>query len=173
MYRFLKSSKTDLSIYLHRLLGRLITKSLFGLTLTGMILMKVADSNAQTCSTKPLSFGYVWEGQTKHIDKYDLSKSMCVHLTQSRSPRIYQLYLPTHLSNGTHHLPISFSSTDAAYTYITTFTVGPITFDPRTSFISPHGTAHVFFFIGGTLQVPMGVSTGNYSAWVTITVEYY
>lgn len=173
MCSFLQSGKTGLSIHLYGILNLSLYKCISILIGIGISLFWITETNAQTCSPRPLNFGYVWEGQTKHIDKYDLSKSMCVHLTQSRSPRIYQLFLPTHLSNGTHHLPITFSSTDAAYTYITTFTVGPITFDPRTSFISPHGTAHVFFFIGGTLQVPMGVSTGNYSAWITITVAYY
>lgn len=173
MYSFFKSSKTRLSIHIYRILDHFKIKRISILIIMGVFLFWVAEVDAQTCSARPLSFGYVWEGQTKYVDKFDLSRAMCVHLTQSRSPRIYQIYLPTHLSNGAHHLPISFSSSDAAYTYITTYTVGPTTFNPYTSFISPHGTAHVFFFIGGTLHVPMGTPTGNYSAWVTITVEYY
>jgi len=136
-------------------------------------ILMLQTAGAQTCTIRPMSFGYTWQGQQKSVDKFDSSKAMCVYFSQTTTSRTYRISLPAHLSNGTHNIPISFSATDAAFTYVATSTVGPATFNPVNPFVTPNGTRQVYLFLGGSIQVPQNISSGNYQATVTITVAFF
>jgi hypothetical protein len=174
MHHLQSSDKTSLSICFKRILAHVGKKRMLSLCAMGMIfVIGIQNVSAQTCTIRPLSFGYTWQGQTKSVDKFDTSKAMCVYFTQTTTSRTYRINLPTSLSNGSNTIPISFSSTDAAFTYITSSTIGPTTINPANPFVTPNGTRQVYLFLGGTIQVPQNIPSGNYQATVTITVAFF
>lgn len=174
MHHLFNSINSGFSFHFKRILRpenrlRLLTFLIMGIVYTTMVKQTIA----QTCVARPLSFGYTWQGQTKSVDKFDFSNAMCVYFSQTTTSRTYRINLPTQLTNGVNSIPISFSSTDAAFTYIALSTVGPTTFNPANPFVTPNGTRQVYLFLGGTIQVPQNTPSGSYQATVGITVSFF
>jgi hypothetical protein len=174
MHHLFYSIHSGIRIYDKRILISVRKRVYLYFLLIGMLgISNIKEATAQTCVVRPLSFGYTWQGQTKSVDKFDFNNAMCVYFSQTTTSRTYRISLPTQLTSGTNSIPISFSSTDAAFTYITTSTIGPTTINPNNPFVTPNGTRQVYLFLGGTIQVPQNTPSGNYQATVAITVSFF
>ena len=126
---------------------------------------------AQYCSTKPLEFGILLAGQTSVIDKYD-APSLCFNsgIITTGTHQV-SITLPTTLNNGANSIPLSFAPDDGVYWYTRGGIIGPIVFNPASSFTTQNNTRQIALRLGGTLNVPANSQPGNYSSSIVITIN--
>ena len=79
--------------------------------------------------------------------------------------------LPTHLQNGVHLMPVSFSTTDAHWR--SPGGGGEATFDPAVGTTARFGNSgQIFVYIGGTVIPPRAQQGGDYVADIDLDVYY-
>jgi hypothetical protein len=81
--------------------------------------------------------------------------------------------LPSTLRNGARQLPVSFSSTDAAYSR-SLWGGGAVAFDPNvgTTVRLPNGLGILVVYIGGSANPPPNQQPGTYVADIDLDVYY-
>ena len=122
-----------------------------------------------------LSFGDVFIGYSEKVAHTDArtAKFYFYHTKFYRSDILISFNLPKSLTNGVDNLPISFSQTDAAWSYRDR-TNGRRSFNPNT----PYELRRIFFYfpnyiwLGGTINSSTGQSPGEYNGTITLTIEY-
>ncbi len=135
-----------------------------------ILLLLSAQSIAQSCTTKPLQFGYLVPGQTSSVDKYS-SNAMC--LARERIiTGTYQvtISLPSTLANGVYNLPLTFAPDDAVYWYFRGTWIGPIEHNPAASFTTQNSTRDIVLRLGSTVSVPIGAQAGLYTGQIVVTL---
>lgn len=122
-----------------------------------------------------LSFGDVFIGYSEKISNTDAraAKFYFYHTKFYKSDILISFNLPQNLTNGIDNLPISFSDTDAAWSYRDR-TSGRRSFNPNT----PYELRRIFFYLpnyiwlGGTISSSTKQSPGSYNGTITLTIEY-
>jgi len=145
-----------------------------------LVLMIPQWSQAQlpaACVSNPLKFGIVVPGETKTIHYSDVANALCLRENIPNTPNTYTVFftLPTHLTNGTDMLPISFGN-GSAFMYHGSLILVPyqVIINPNLSIttLTP-ARVYIQFNMGGTIHVPPVISPGFYTGTITINIVHH
>lgn len=117
-----------------------------------------------------LRFGDVWTGTTKTLTP--ASSDAAVWFIEANEGTVIALSfgLPSNLVSGANLLPITFSSSSAAWKHDSSPT-GQTTFDPATGAqVTVSATRQVYVWLGGSISPPYGQAAGDYAAAITLIV---
>lgn len=138
------------------------------------------DANAQGASISvtrlaDMTFGDVAAGSSNSVAYTDANASV-FKLDVSNMAGFQTVFitftLPNQLANGGDAIPISFGSTDAAWSYTNDPALG-IAFDPSTSASVPKDGSvfSVYVWVGGTVDPAQSTSAQQYSNTFTLNAE--
>lgn len=148
-----------------------VCRKTIGLLAWCIIMFIHQDVVAQTCASKSLQFGILLPGQTGIVDKYS-AQALCFTSGQltTGTYRI-SVSLPANMSNGSTNIPLSFTSTDAAYWYFRAIWIGPTVYNPVNTITTQNSTINLIVRLGATIHVPSNASPGYYTGPVVITYQ--
>jgi hypothetical protein len=148
----------------------------FGLLFTMLLTLfceSLLSQGVTAITLNNMDFGDVYIGYSKIIHHTDAGAAK-FRMDQKILGNPYvaiNFTLPTSLDNGLYSIPVTFSSTTAAWSN-TDLPTGRTNFDPTSTLtIRLHRRDYLYIWLGGNISVPTNSVPGIYSSTIIVTIE--